>query len=198
MRFVVAFALTVVCAQAQRIPMPPPSSELDRYLEITPDQNRLLAENLAAYTSWSRDKSSRLNQVRQEIAMETAKDQLDALALGMRYVEVEAICRQDREKQQELRRNNINVLTMAQKAKMAALEETAKLFPLILEASARNLTSAPAMQVSFVNGLPASGGFASFLLGGVPVPNLQASCATPAFRFGDFLPFPVTEPTPRE
>ncbi|MCL5745913.1 MAG: hypothetical protein M1541_18640, partial [Acidobacteria bacterium] len=45
------------------------------------------------YNGWSMEKQNRIRQVQSEIADETAKEDLDPGAIGIRYAEIEAICR---------------------------------------------------------------------------------------------------------
>jgi len=175
MRFVWILAATSVVSYAQGLPALRPS-QLDSYLAITPDQSRAMSENVRSFSTWSTEKLIRLFEVRAEIETETAKTQLDALGLGMRYVEVEAICRQGRDKTEELRRANLNVLNATQKAKLAALEDAVKLMPLITEAQSRNLISGPTVQIS-------------------PSLDLQPGRATtifPTIVLGSTAGFPVT------
>jgi hypothetical protein len=119
--------------------------QLDSYLELTADQRQRMSANAQALNQWSIEKYTRTMQIQAEIAQETAKASPDALAIGMRYVELEGICRQGREKTEETRRNHLQTLTAAQRAKLMALEEAAKIVPLITEAQSRNLIGGPAV-----------------------------------------------------
>ena len=118
---------------------------MDTYLELTTDQKQRMSANVQSLNQWSIEKYHRALQLQTEIAQETAKPSLDALALGTRYVELEGICRQGREKTEETRRNQLQILSAAQKAKLTALEDVLKVVPLLTEAQARNLIGGPAV-----------------------------------------------------
>jgi hypothetical protein len=151
--------LLVPAVEAQVLPpiRVPLVSRLDQYLEITPEQSRRFNENQAEFTRWTLDKIRRMAQVRAEIVQETAQPQPDAFAIGIRYVEIEAICRQGREQLAELRRKNLGILTTAQRAKLEVLNEALKLLPLITEAQERYLLPgtglSPLGQIGGIGGL---------------------------------------------
>lgn len=74
-----------------------------------------------------------------EIAEETAKDALNPMALGVRYVEVETICREMKAQAAVSLKRNLDALTSAQKAKLQVLQDAIKLAPVISDAQSGNL-----------------------------------------------------------
>ena len=172
MRLALLLAFVLLPAEAQVLPSLRLVSLLDQYLEITPEQSRRFNENEAEFTRWSFDKIRRVAQVRSEISQETSKPQLDPFAIGVRYVEVEAICRQGREQLDELRRKNVGILNTAQRAKLSVLNEALKLLPVIREAQGRNLLEGEALSpIDSIGGLITGGiGSSSFPLTGCDNP----------------------------
>ena len=82
---------------------------------------------------------SRGGVVQSEIADETVKEALDPVALGVRYVELEVICREMKNQMAVYQKKNIGGLTVAQQAKLAALRDAIKLASIISEAQTVNL-----------------------------------------------------------
>ena len=165
-------AFVLLPAEAQVLPPIRVVSLLDQYLGITSEQSRRFNENEAEFTRWSFDKIRRVAQVRSEISQETSKPQLDPFAIGVRYVEIEAICRQGREQLEDLRRKNAGILTTAQRAKLNVLNEALKLLPAIREAQGRNLLEGGAPSpLDSIGGLISGGiGSGSFALTGCDNP----------------------------
>jgi hypothetical protein len=116
--------------------------------------------------------------VQSEIADETGKSPLDPNALGIRYAEIQAICREMKDRANEYQTRSMNVLNQDQKTKQKVLEEALKLAPVISEAQYGNLiggsTSAPYAFTS------ASLGIGGSVIGGIIGPVN-----------GCYLPFPV-------
>ena len=75
-----------------------------------------------------------MNQVNQEIDQETVKPSLDAAALGVRYLELEVICREMKAAATGISVSSLAVLTDPQKIKLMQLEDAAKLAPIISQA----------------------------------------------------------------
>src|SRR5258706_5939803 len=111
---------------------------------------------------------------------ETTKEQLDPNGLGIRYAEIEGICREMRDRANEYYTRNVAVLNADQKTKLKVLEDALKLAPVISEAQYGNLigglASAPygftgrssglinsiiGVSLSFVSGCYLPFGFAS-------------------------------------
>lgn len=115
---------------------------LQAYLVLTAEQFAKLAENSRVHEQWARERSVRVNQVQFEIFEESAKEVLDALALGLRFAEIEAIRREIEERQGLLVETNQKVLTPGQRAKFDQLLQAAKFLPAVNEARGVNLMKA--------------------------------------------------------
>jgi hypothetical protein len=173
-----------------RPPAFPPA--LQTYLELSNDQVNAITRLNAAYQQFQLEKSQRTAQVQLELAQETAKQNLDAMALGVRHLELEAIRREMQAQQAKTFTEVQNVLTAAQKTKAQALIEAMRLQSLACDAQTQNLIpiALPGNRGSIGGVLPdGSQGFASFLLG---VPQLGFGCAT-GFRTGQFSFLPQQE-----
>ena len=139
-------------------PINPPDSyaALKQLIGLTNDQIEKMTQAQVNYSRFEDNKRERVFQVNSEINQETAKPSIDAMALGVRYLELEVICRELREASAAIPKNNLALLTDAQKVKLKLLEDAMNLAPTISQAQALQL-------------LPgSSGGFglASLLLGG--------------------------------
>jgi hypothetical protein len=77
--------------------------------------------------------------VQAEIVQETAKPTLDAMALGVRYLELEAIRREVGAENDKAYAEIQKVLSDAQKAKVRALVAAMQLQPVICEAQGQNI-----------------------------------------------------------
>lgn len=113
--------------------------ELRQYLQLSEGQMTTLGRNITDDTRWSDTKIRRIQEVRTEIAKETEQPTLDPMALGVRYAEIEAICRDMRDQNSMLRTRNQSVLTDSQKQRLAALDDVLKLMPVVLQAQDANL-----------------------------------------------------------
>lgn len=133
-----------VAAQGQGDPAPGRLwPQLIRHLELTPQQ---VLELSRIQTEWSRylaTKSRRVNQVEGEIRQATLAPVVDPLALGVRYLELEAICRESRETDKKYREQARKLLTAPQLTRLASLEQAYRLLPVIAEADAAKLMDAP-------------------------------------------------------
>lgn len=148
--------------------------QLIRYLELTPQQVLELAR---IQTEWSRylaAKTRRVSQVEGEIRQATLAPVVDPMALGVRYLELEAICRESRETDKKYREQARKLMTPQQMTRLASLEQAYRLLPVIAEADAAKLVDAP---------LP---GLNPAMLGAVP-PRAYPGC-----RFGVPVPQPAT------
>ncbi|HWB95986.1 MAG TPA: hypothetical protein VG672_04770 [Bryobacteraceae bacterium] len=140
-----AAALVGGGAWAQSLPLPitvqPPISQVKEYLQLTDAQVQSITQNNEEYTRWFIPKQSRIYQVQSELTVETAKDPLDPSALGIRYAEIEMICRQMKTQAADTQTKNVAVLNDAQKTKLAGLTDVLKLLPILAEAQLVNLLS---------------------------------------------------------
>ena len=167
-----------------------PFSQLRAYLGLSDSQFQGFVQSNNEYSTFLNQKQARVAQVQREIAELTAASPLDPQGLGLRYAELETICRQQRDKAEEIGRRNRATLTDAQKVKMAALEEAVKLLPIYNEAQAMGLTGQSAGSL-ILGGVTRWFDTASFLLGtiGPALPGC-ANVPTTAVRTGDFTSLP--------
>jgi hypothetical protein len=149
MKYAIAFlmlALLAWPAAAQGPGDPAPGrmwQQLIRYLELTPQQ---VLELGRIQTEWSRylaTKSRRVAQVESEIRQATQAAVLDPMALGVRYVELEAICRESRDTDRRFREQARKLMTAQQMTRLASLEQAYRFLPVIAEADAAKLIDAP-------------------------------------------------------
>ena len=122
-------------------------------------------------------------QVQSEIRDETAKSPLDPAALGIRYAEIETICRNVRDEAVAMQTRNLTVLTDAQKLKLKALDDAIKLQPVINEAQKAGLLAPP--NPSSANTVPGLFGSISGILAG-PAPSLSGCRQQGTFIFDPF------------
>lgn len=108
--------------------------QLVTYLQLTREQAVKIVDNNAAYAALVQTKNQRMYEVQDEIAVETAKEIIDPTALGVRYREIELICRDINQAGVDVRKQNNDALNDTQKAKLSALEEAMKLAPLFTQA----------------------------------------------------------------
>ena len=180
-----------MCLAAQPVPdnvipvvRPGLSPALRQYLELTQEQVEAIGRLNQQLQRFEADKARRMVQVQVEIGQETSRTPLDPMALGLRYVELEAIRRETEAESKRVAEAIQSVLTPAQKNKIGALQEALRLQSLACDALNSKLLSVTA---------PASGGsgmgFASFLLGGA---IYSGGCAgVPVIRGGVFPTTPL-------
>ena len=184
-----AVLLTLPIASSQVIPsfadFPP---QLKSYLELTDDQVTSIKKANIDLNTFRAGKLQRQFQVQAELAQETAKQTPDPMALGLRYVELEAI-RRELQAEQQKTATAVQTLLTAQKTKVAALQQALLLYPTACSAVDENVLQ-PTL-LSGRNTIPANqidssqGSFASFLLG---IPAVSTCNGVPnAIRTGDFI-----------
>ena len=158
------------------------SAALQSYLELTREQVMAIQRLNAASAQFQIEKLRRSSQVQVEIAQETAKTTLDPMALGVRYLELEAIRREVAAEHERTYAEIQKVLTDAQKTKVRALLAAMQLQPVICDARVQNiLPPVPTIATRIPQPGLVGGGFASFLLGS---PSL-GSCSSGLFGFGE-------------
>ena len=113
--------------------------ELREYLALTDDQLQRIDGANQEYNAWVFAQEERIARVQEELAGETASTALEPLAIGVRYVEIEAICRKVAERRIELAASTNAVLTPAQRTKVEALREAVKLVPVIQQSQSLRL-----------------------------------------------------------
>jgi hypothetical protein len=195
-RLLTALLVCAVCSHSawSQSPIPQPAlTGLRQYLSLTDDQVKAISQNNNDYATFTYDQQQQIQQAQSQIAVETAKPQLDPIALGTLYAAIETTCRGLRDKAAAVQQQNISILTDAQKAKLNMLSDAVKLAPTVLEAQAENLlASAGLPQLSF------SPGFS--IAGFIGLPSGSLSGCT-SIRSGNFVgivppPAPGTQPHP--
>ena len=185
---VALLSLGCISSQAQiGIPgsLPQPAfQQVKAYLGLTDGQVSQIVLNLNDYGRLVAQRQQRMFQVQSEIQVETARSPLDPAALGIRYAEIESICRNVRDESIAAQDRNLGVLTDAQKAKLKALDDAYKLLPTIYEAQNAGLLAPPGPY-------PAFGTQGFFSIGGVFSPVSLSGCQQPTMpgrviRNGDF------------
>jgi hypothetical protein len=143
-RSFVVFLLMLTPLMAQLpgrvVPFPP---ALQAYLELSASQVNAIVLLNGASQQFVSEKLRRSVQVQIEIAQETTKPTLDAMALGLRYVELEAIRREIAADQQKTYSEVQKVLTEPQKTKVQALVAAMRMQGLICEAQSQHIIGAP-------------------------------------------------------
>ena len=156
-----------------------PLAQIKQFLQLSDAQLQTILADNDDYNRFTADKQNRIAQVQSEIADETGKSTLDPNALGIRYAEIEGICRELKDKAATSQKQNLAVLNDVQKSRLNILSDALKLAPVIADAQSGNLmggsTSAP---YGFTS---SASGYAGFLLGGVIGP-----------AYGCSSPFPVS------
>src|SRR5690348_6528657 len=113
--------------------------QLKTYLELTDDQVNSIKKANADLDTFRATKLQRQFQVQAELAQETSKQTPDPMAIGLRYVELEAIRRELQAEQQKAATTVQSVLTTPQKAKVAVLQQALQLYPTACSAVEQNL-----------------------------------------------------------
>jgi hypothetical protein len=134
LRLVFATLLLLTPVAAQRF-----GSLTRQFLELTESQNRQLREIIEPYYAWIQVQQDRSGQVELEIQEEAVKTPLDAMALGVRFAELEAIRRESVERLAEVVRRRQAVLTPAQWIRVAALEEAYRLRDILQDANCESI-----------------------------------------------------------
>ena len=118
---------------------PRPLAQLQEFLELSDSQVEAILRNNDEINQWIAEKEARASRVVAEMAAETVKDAPEPLALGVRYVELELLCRELSSKTAEFRKKNAATLSDPQRLKLKVLEEAIRLAPVINEAQTGNL-----------------------------------------------------------
>jgi hypothetical protein len=151
----------------------PPVPQLTRYLELSPEQQAGLLRIQAEWQRFLAQKQQRVTQVERELSQETNANVPDPLSLGLRYAELEAICRESRDKDRENLASARKLLTAAQTTKLQTLEAAYLLLPIVAEADQAGLMQAP-----LLNPLPQNAP-----LGGIPAANILQSGRYPGCKY---------------
>jgi hypothetical protein len=132
-------AMLALPALAQR----DPSLALRQYLELTNEQVAAVVRLNTQLNRFSAEKFNRQRQVQMEIAQEMQRETLDPMAIGVRYIEVEAIRREMQAEQARTATQIGALLTTAQRTKLQALQDVVRTYPVACEAVALNLLTVP-------------------------------------------------------
>lgn len=116
---------------------------LVQYLDLTPQQILALGRIELEWQRFLAAKTRRALQVEEELRDATLAEVVDPMALGLRYMELEAICRESRDAERRTRESARKVLNDSQLARLAALEQAYRLLPLVAQADAAHLVDAP-------------------------------------------------------
>ena len=169
-----------------------PFAEVKQFFGLTADQSSKIDSIQTQYQLLAQNKLARVGQVNQEIDLETAKPDLDATAIGVRYLELEVICREIKAAATGISVSSLAVLTDAQKIKLKQLEDASKLAPAISQAQTLGLLSGP--------GLGSAGWFNT---NGFTIALPQFSFYFPGCRTATggrvaLIPFSQTEPSKQQ
>ena len=112
-------------AWSQTTTLPPQQalSQIRQFLGLTDNQVIAILQNNDAYYRFSFEQQNAIRHAQSQIAVETAKDSLDPMALGTLYAGIESACRELRDKAATSRKENLSVLTDVQRAKLEMLNE---------------------------------------------------------------------------
>jgi hypothetical protein len=139
-RLLLPLLLPLLAAGQMTIPGPlQPFGALKEFLALTDAQVEALVQSQSDQARFASERQSRLLLLRFQIAQETAKEQLDPVAIGTLYVEVETICREIRDNNVAAGKRNLALLTDPQRAKLKTLEDLQKLLPALSQAQAAGL-----------------------------------------------------------
>ncbi len=190
--FFAAFLPFAISAWAQPIPrFYQPLEQVKQFLQLTDSQVQTILTANEEYNRFAQEKQARIFQAQGEIAEETAKETLDPNALGIRYAEIESICRELKVRANQNRTRHLDALNPDQKTRLKALEDAIKLAPVILEAQYGNLIgSSSSAPYAFTSDSSSFGSVIGGIIGGYggcysPVPTL-------AIRNGDFSANPFS------
>jgi hypothetical protein len=123
-----------------RLPIYP---QLTKYLNLSTEQVVELARIEVRWQQYINAKTRRVGEVDREIRQITQAPSVDAPALGVRYAELEAICREARDTDNNIQAEARKLLNDAQRAKLTGLEQAYALLPVVGEADAAHLMEAP-------------------------------------------------------
>jgi hypothetical protein len=157
---------------------PQPLSQLQQFLSLTDDQVKAILQNNSDYSTFTFQQQQQIQQAQFQIALETAKPQLDPMTIGMLYVGIETSCRSLRDKAATTQQQNVSVLTDSQKAKLNMLNDAIKLSPTIFEAESANLLGSPGASPFFFS----TGFFSNFIISGFTSGSVLggvSGCASP-------------------
>jgi hypothetical protein len=169
-----------------------PLAQVKDFLQLSDAQLQTILTNNGDYNQFAMTKQTRISQLQSEIAAETAKDTLDPMALGVRYVEIETTCREMKDQAVAYQQKNTGVLTDPQKAKLQVLQDAVKLAPVISDAQSGNLIGASTYAPLFFTSTSV-GTTSGSVIGGIigPVSGCYSPFPVAVVRTGDFTSAPA-------
>jgi hypothetical protein len=177
-------------------PLPPqqPLSQVKQFLGLTDSQVSAIIQNNNDYNTFSFQQQQTIQHAQAQIAVETAQDQLDPVAIGSLYAGIESACRDLRSKAARSQQQNLSLLTDVQRAKLNMLNDAMKLAPIISEAQSGNLLgSVGSAPYSFDTGSTFTATYAGFSFNsGVSGCGVNGGIGG---GLGGILPQPLPSPT---
>lgn len=137
------FLLSAVVYAQGVIPINRLRPSLQRYLRLTEAQMQEMRRNVAQHSSLQSAALERILAVNLEIGVETRKPNPDPEALGMRYQEIDALCRQAEIPLHSLQEVQLRVLNDGQRRLLGPLREARRLEVLARFARAAFLIPSP-------------------------------------------------------
>ena len=133
-------ALSAWCQGVVRMPFPvQPLLEVQQFLGLRDDLVKAILQNNSDYNTFASQQQQQIVEAQTQIVVETSKDSLDPMAIGTLYAGIESACRDLRDKVATSQKQNLSILTDAQKAKLTLLNDAIKLAPIISQAESGNL-----------------------------------------------------------
>ena len=167
------------CAFGQQL-----TPSLIEFLDLAAAQITRLRQNAAEFNRFHGEKSQRYQQVTLELQQEIAREVLDPLGLGQRYVEQEAICREMRTAFDQNMAKNLTILTESQKAKLKTMDAIAENARLASSAASENLIEPTGNSFSFS---ARSGNFIFDPYLGAPSTGVTQTCGVPTVQANPVL-----------
>jgi len=120
----------------------PPAGEVKAYLSLSDAQMQSIEQIRPQGGESLRTVMEQMHQKHQALS-EALKTNKDAATVGQLMLDVQALRKREQELQKNLHEQAVNLLTADQKAKLAKLEEAAKLSQTIEQATMLNLIARP-------------------------------------------------------
>lgn len=168
--------------------------QLTDYLQLTGEQSIALFRLYSDWNQYLVEKRVRVAQVETELSDLTRQDVLDPMQFGNRYVELESICREAKDRRSQYRDKSRSLLNATQSQKLQVLEQAFALAPVIQEAQDANLMGREVKTVSpprpFMHGAGSYGIISNYFesLPGCRAPEPRA------IIIGTPIPMPQTQP----
>ena len=186
-------ALSAWCQAVVRMPFPvPPLLEVQQFLGLRDDLVKAILQNNSDYNTFASQQQQQIVEAQTQIVVETSKDSLDPMAIGTLYAGIESACRDLRDKVATSQKQNLSILTDAQKAKLTLLNDAIKLAPIISQAESGNLVGTTGSPPLFfiTESLPVTTRFIPNLVSGVSGCGVTISSG-----FGSIVsPVPISPP----